>query len=118
MPIYSFENPESGEILDLFFNMDEDKKYTDESGTEWRRIYGSPQLNTLGSIDPWNSDDFVNKTSSTKGSMGDLMDRSKELSNKRASENNGVDPVKQQYFKNYSKKRKGAKHMDDPSKDS
>tara|TARA_R110000824_G_scaffold14858_5_gene62890 strand:- start:28311 stop:28667 length:357 start_codon:yes stop_codon:yes gene_type:complete len=118
MPIYSFEDPGSGTILDLFFGMDDDKKYVDESGVEWRRIYGSPQLNTMGSIDPWNSNDFINKTSSTKGAMGDLMDRSKELSNKRASENNGVDPVKQQYFKNYSNERKGAKHMEDPSRDS
>ena len=95
--------------------MDDDKVYIDEFGVKWERIYSSPQLNTIGSIDPWNSSDFVNKTSSTKGSMGDLMDRSKELSNQRASENNGIDPVKQKYFKKYSKERKGAKHMNDPS---
>ena len=31
---------------------------------------------------------------------------------KRASENGGVDPLKQKYYNNYSKERNGAKHPD------
>ena len=81
-------------------------------GVEWKRLYSSPQLNTEATIDPWNNSDFVNKTQNTKGNIGDLLDRSAELSNKRASENGGVDPLKQKYYKNYSKERNGAKHPD------
>ena len=47
-----------------------------------------------------------------KGSVGDMLDYSKELSEKRAESNGGVDPVKQKYFKNYEKKN-GVKHVAD-----
>jgi len=41
------------------------------------------------------------------------MDRSAEWSEKRAAQNGGVDPVKKNYFKEYSKKRGGKKHEKD-----
>ena len=47
-----------------------------------------------------------------KGSVGDMLDYSKELSEKRAEKNGGVDPVKQKYFRNYEKKT-GKKHLAD-----
>ena len=43
--------------------------------------------------------------------MGDLWDRSKELSDKRAHENGGVDPIRANYEKDYSSKRKGKKKL-------
>ena len=41
-----------------------------------------------------------------------MMDYSKELSHVRAEKNGGIDPVKEKYYKEYSSKRKGAKHVD------
>lgn len=111
MPIYSFSHPETGEIKDLFFNMNDDKSYTDDNGVEWIREYCSPELNANGSIDPWDSKSFVSKTSKG-GTVGDLLDRSSDLSKERASQNGGVDPVKEKYYKNYSKNRNGAIHED------
>ena len=73
MPLYPFKNPETGEEKDIFFHMNEDKEYTDEDGVEWARTFTSPQVNTVGSIDPWNSNDFIDKTSNSKGSMGTSM---------------------------------------------
>ena len=94
MPLYSFSHPQTGEIKDIFFNMkDEPKEFTDEDGVKWSREWSSPQLNTQGSIDPWSNADFVNKTAG-KGTMGDLLDRSKELSDQRAQEAGGKDPEK------------------------
>lgn len=112
MPIYIFSNPETKELKEVFFHMDDEKKYIDEQGLEWDRELSSPQLNTQGSIDPWNNNDFVNKTADMKGTVGDLLDKSSELSNQRAQENGGVDPLKKKYYENYSKERKGAKHLD------
>ena len=34
------------------------------------------------------------------------------MSQRRADQAGGVDPVKEKYFKEYSKKRKGAKHFE------
>lgn len=110
MPIYLFQHPKTEEVAELFFGMNDEKKYVDEDGTEWNRIYSLPQLNTEASIDPWSNSDFINKTAGKQGTYGDLMDRSAELSDKRASENGGVDPLKKKYFENYSKERNGVKH--------
>ena len=96
--------------------MNDDKKYIDESGVEWKRIYSLPQLSTESSFDPWNNNDFVNKSANMKGSVGDLLDKSAELSAKRAESNGGIDPLKQNYFKKYSEERKGAKHHLDKKK--
>jgi len=110
MPLYIYKNPQTGELIELVQSMKDEHVYFDENGLEWKRVFQSSQLNTQGSIDPWNSNDFVNKTGNTKGNYGDLIDRSRDLSEKRASENGGIDPVKEKYFKDYSKKRGGAIH--------
>ena len=39
-----------------------------------------------------------------------MLDYSKEMSQKRADLAGGKDPVKEKYFENYSKGRRGAKH--------
>ena len=63
------------------------------------------------------NNNFTYKTGKTSGTVGDLWDMSKELSDKRKSQNdNNVDPIKKENFKNYSKKRKGIKHPQDKSK--
>ena len=114
MPIYVFKHPEKEEYKEAFFSMNDEKSLVID-GIEWQRVYNSPNLNTEASIDPWSTNDFVNKTQDKKGSLGDIMDASAELSNKRAESNGGVDPIKSKYFDNYSKKRNGAKHHLDKS---
>ena len=116
MPIYIYQNPITEEVIEVVQSMSEDHIYFDESGLKWKRVFVGSQLNTNATIDHWSSNDFVNKTANTKGSYGDLMDRSAELSEKRAKENGGVDPVKQNYFNNYSNSRKGTLHPKDPRK--
>lgn len=96
--------------------MNDEKKYFDKNGLEWKRVYLSSQLNTEASIDPWDNNSFVNSTANMKGSVGDLLDKSSELSSMRAEKNGGVDPLKKEYFKNYSKERNGVKHHMDKSK--
>ena len=39
-----------------------------------------------------------------------MMDLSAELSHKRADKAGGLDPVKEKFYDNYSKERKGAEH--------
>ena len=112
MPLYTFSHPETGETKDLFFHMNDEKKFVDPNGTEWRREYHSPELNSTGSSDPWDSKQFVEKTGKNKGNLGELLDRSSDLSKERASQNGGVDPVKEKYYERYSKNRNGAIHPD------
>ena len=51
-----------------------------------------------------------------KGTVGDLMDKSKEMSDMRAKESGGVDPILDKKFKDYSKLRGGIKDPQDPSR--
>lgn len=111
MPLYSFSHPETGEIKDVVFSMNEQKKYIDEKGVEWVREYIPFELNANGTVDPWDSKSFVSATNK-EGKLGDLLDRSSDLSKERASQNGGLDPIKEKYYKNYSKNRKGALHPD------
>lgn len=110
MPIYIYQNPKTKEEIEIIQSMNEDHVYFDESGLEWKRVFTSSQLSTNGSIDPWSSNQFVEKTRSQKGTYGDLLDQSAELSQKRADQNGGFDPIKQKAYDNYAKKRGGARH--------
>lgn len=116
MPIYIYQNPKTEECIEVVQSMNDEHVYFDESGLEWKRVFVASELNTEGTINPWSANDFVDKTRNVKGSYGDMLDRSAELSDKRAEKNGGVDPIKQKYFKEYSKKRGGAKHVADRPK--
>jgi hypothetical protein len=117
--IYQFKNKKTGQIKDVYMSMSDYKPFCGENGDEdgqWERIYYAPQLNTVGTrIDPYNSKHFVDKTGRMKGTYGDLLDYSAELSEKRASKD-GEDPLKRKYFEEYKKKRGGKKHLKDVPK--
>jgi hypothetical protein len=72
-----------------------------------------PNASIDTSVDPYSSKEFIQKTENKKGTYGDMMDYSKELSYERGEKNGGVDPVKEKYFKDYANKRNGAKHFDE-----
>lgn len=109
MPLYDFQNPETGEIKEIFFSMEEEKVFIDDDGIEWTRLFSIPNASFDTEIDPYSATDFKKATENKKGSYGDMLDRSKELSEKRKSKD-GKDPVQQKWFKNWSKKRSGQKH--------
>ena len=109
MPIYVYSHPETGEEIELVQGMNDDHEYTDEEGIQWNRIFFSPNMNMDTEVDPFSQKDFVRTTGSKKGTMGEMMDLSKELSAKRAAKNGGVDPVKEKTFKDY-KERTGKAH--------
>ena len=89
-------------------------EYFGEDGSEvdWKRVFLPPNTNIDTHIDPHSEKEFKERTATKKGTMGDMLDYSKEMSLKRAESNGGVDPVKEKYFDEYSKKRNGAKHFE------
>lgn len=117
--IYTFRNTKTDEIKEVEMPMKDYKPYKGENGNEdfWERIYDIPQVNIGDSKteDPFNSNSFIDKTSRLKGSYGDIMDYSAELSEKRAALNGGDDPIKRKHFDNYEKKT-GKKHLKDKPK--
>ena len=109
MPLYVFQHPKTKETIEVLQSMKDDHVYTDENGVAWDREWVNPNTSIDTQIDPWSTKDFVDKTKNKGGTLGDLFDKSAELSRKRASENGGVDPIKRKSEKTYSKDRKGLK---------
>lgn len=116
MPLYTYENPETGEVIDIVQTMSEEHSYTDKNGLKWKRVYQIPNASIDSQIDPYSNTSFVDATKNKKGTYGDLLDKSRELSDKRAKSNGGVDPIKDKFFKDYSKNRNGALHPEQKKK--
>lgn len=115
MPIYLYQNIKTKEVREVLQGMnDPHEYYGDEDVPEncWERIYTVPTASIDTKQDPFSSNQFLNITKSKRGTYGDMLDYSKELSDKRASIVGGEDPIKEEYYKQYSRDRRGAKHPD------
>ena len=102
MPIYAFIHPETEEEIEVVQKMDELHVYIDETGMEWKRKWTSPNAQIDTNIDPFDKSAFSRKIEHKEGTMGELFDQSRELSEKRKSKL-GYDPVKNKFLKKYSK---------------
>jgi hypothetical protein len=109
MPIYVYKHPEKEEYIEVLQGMNDEHVY-EKDGLAWERVFLAPNASIDSAVDPFNGRQFVETTANRKGTVGDMLDYSKELSERRADKNGGVDPVKQNYFKKYSDARGGAKH--------
>jgi len=115
MPEYLFTDPEKpDEIISVHQGINDEHVF-EIDGRKCDRVFTVPQASIDTQIDPFSQRQFVEKTSGP-GTMGEMWDRSAELSNQRASKNGGIDPVKQKHFMKYANKRKGMKHQEDSSK--
>lgn len=114
MPIYLYQHPDTGEVVEVFQGMNEDHVFFDEKGLEYKRLFISPNYAIDSKIDPFSAKDFAEKTRNKKGTIGDLLNQSKELSEKRGGQSN--DPVLKNYLSSY-KEEKGVKHSSEIKKE-
>jgi hypothetical protein len=111
MPQYIYQHPKTKKIVEVVQSIHEKHEYIDNDGIKWNRIFTPFRLNTDGTLKGTSTqEDFLRYTENKKGTMGDLWDMSGELSAKRAALHGGIDPVKTEYTKKWSKKRKGKRH--------
>jgi len=114
MPSYIFQNQDTEEFVEIIQGINEKHEYLGKNGDEscWKRVFTTPNLSTDGfssNIDPFSKDDFKKFTENKKGKVGDVMDLSAEMSERR-KQKFGIDPVKQKFFDDYAKKRNGKRH--------
>jgi len=109
MPIYIYKHPTEEEYEEVVQSMNDTHTYS-KDGVEWERVFFAPNMAVSASDDPFSANNYVEKTANMKGTVGDLLDYSAELSERRAEANGGVDPVKQKTLEDYSKKTGGKKH--------
>jgi hypothetical protein len=115
MPNYLFRK-EDGSIIELFFSMKEAPRIGEriilDDFTKAIRLASIPSFKQGLPNDIYDIDKLA-QFSTPHETIGDTMERSRELSHKRAEENGGIDPIKRKFFDNYSKERKGKKHPKD-----
>jgi len=116
MPVYTYIHPETEETIDIVQSVHEHHIYIDKNGIEWKRVFFPPEINTQGTLKAdCSAKEFSEFTKNKKGTLGDMFDRSAELSDKR-KKIYGKDPIKEKYYDTWSKKRKGRihpkKHLD------
>ena len=111
MGIYLYQNKETGEIREIFQGMNEVHSYSGQSNneTDWVRVFTNPGISFDNKIDPYSPTAFVDKTQNKKGTLGDLWDASRELSEKR-KDSLGTDPIRQTAYDDYAKARNGKRH--------
>ena len=114
MPIYVYKHPEEELYEEVLQGMNDPHVFS-KDGVEWQRGFLSPNASISSNSDPFNSNAFLDKTANMKGTVGDMMDYSAELSEKRAEKSGGVDPIRKKHFDNYEKSV-GKKHLNDAPK--
>ncbi len=114
MPIYVYKHPEEELYEEVLQGMNDPHVFS-KDGVEWQRVFLSPNASISSNSDPFNSNAFLDKTANMKGTVGDMMDYSAELSEKRAEKSGGVDPIRKKHFDNYEKSV-GKKHLNDGPK--
>ena len=102
MPIYVYKHPEEELYEEVLQGMNDPHVFS-KDGVEWQRVFLSPNASISSNSDPFNSNAFLDKTANMKGTVGDMMDYSAELSEKRAEKSGGVDPIRKKHFDNYEK---------------
>lgn len=113
MPVYIYQNPKTKKSIEIVQSIHDSHEYYDEKGVKWNRVFTTPQVNTEGTLEADCSEKkFAEFTKNKKGTIGDLWDRSKELSEKRAKIY-GEDPIKKQYKEKWSKQRKNRRSPKD-----
>lgn len=108
MPIYIFKHPKKEKYIEIIQGMNEIHEFFDEKGIKWERVFLSPNysIDSVSKTDIKDSKKFSEVTGKKKGTYGDLLDLSKELSEKRAAKNGGIDPVRETFKKQHAAKRK------------
>lgn len=108
MAIYLYQSPKTKEIVEVVQKMNDKHEYS-EGGVQWKRVWTKPRMGVdTVKIDPFSSKDFV-KATNKPGKIGDLWERSAEMSQRRIDKD-GKDHIKEKHYADYRKTHKGNLH--------
>jgi len=112
MPLYLYENKETGEVVEVLQGMMDRHEYHGINGRQkglWRRVFVNPNISFDTNTDDTSSKSFVTSTQNKNYTYGDLFDKSAEASQKRADKY-GKDPIKEKKYADYRKQTNGKLH--------
>lgn len=111
MPIYLYSNPkDENEVEEVIQSVHDEHVYS-KDGVKWTRVFTVPTASVDSKWDENNPQDFVEKSKGKKGTIGNLMEKSAELSAKR-KKRYGKDKFKEQFYSDYKKNHSGKDHPD------
>ena len=113
MAFYTFEHPETGEHIEVQQRMKAEHIYVDDKDVEGKRVFINPNVSFDTQPDIFSPTEMARSVDNKQESYGELLDRSKEASQKR-KDKMGYDPIQTQWYDDYAKKRKGKRHPSDP----
>lgn len=118
MPAYIYKHPDLDEYVEVIQRMNDEHVYFDEDGVQWKRVLTPPQVNAerIATINPFDTQKAAEITGRRKGTIGDLWDTSRELSQRREEKIGAEDPIKRKYFDKYKKENKVNHFYDRPTK--
>ena len=102
MPLYEFQHPETGEIIEVVQKMKDPHVY-ETDGVEWKRVWKSPNASIDTEMDPYSESYFMRCTAKKGMTYGDMADLSTQLSQKRERNQDG-DHIKRKAVNKYEKK--------------
>lgn len=118
MPTYIYTTVPKGRKAPIQFEViqsmkDDPLTHHPETGEPIRRIVtGGLGFNMNGDkVDPFSQKQFRERTGQRGDTLGALWDRSAELSQMRAEKTGNGDPVKETFYRNYKRSRRGTPHM-------
>jgi len=103
--IYLYEHPRTKKIIEVSQGAHDEHTFIDDKGVKWNRVFTVPNVqvdSTTINIDPYDAQKFVEVTGRKKGSVGDLLKFSQELSEKRGGADK--DPIIEKRNRDYKKK--------------
>jgi len=116
MPEYLYQHPKTKEVISIMQGMSDKHEFIDKEGSQWGRVFTTQNLSMDSTaVDPFSAGQFLEKTANMKGTYGDMVDYSKELSQQRAQQIGGEDPVKRKMLNEYKAER-GIDHVSDRPK--
>lgn len=104
MPVYLFQHPKTKKIVEVIQKMMDSHEYKDDKGVLYKRIFVNPHTSVDTRVDPFSKKDFLRRTNKHM-TLGDMMDESAQLSEKREKKA-GIDPIKQKMYESYKKNTK------------
>ena len=114
MPIYLYRHPKTKKVVEIVQHMNDIHEFIDSSGVRYDRVFITPRMSVdTITVDPFSEAEFMRRTHK-KITLGDMMDESAALSEKRAAKL-GKDPIKQRVFDKYRKKT-GKPHPEEAPK--
>lgn len=114
MPVYDFHHAETNHTISVLVPLtatDKERAQQVQDGKVYKRVYAAPLAAKDLNPKDGTLSDYRRTTGEKNLTVGEAWEASREMSERRAAQHGGKDPVKEQFYRDYEKTNHG-KHPD------